>query len=90
MREPGKQRRPLERMSSVDRVTFIDRGEMGKENGEREKDRRSKGAFVGCAVVCIFFVSFSLCLCVPLSPSVQWTCVLFFVLSNTRRAELCF
>ncbi|KAM9451731.1 NMDA receptor synaptonuclear signaling and neuronal migration factor [Clarias gariepinus] len=25
MREPGKQRRPLERMSSVDRVTFIDR-----------------------------------------------------------------
>ncbi|XP_053096344.1 NMDA receptor synaptonuclear signaling and neuronal migration factor isoform X3 [Pangasianodon hypophthalmus] len=25
VREPGKQRRPLERMSSVDRVTFIDR-----------------------------------------------------------------
>lgn len=88
MREPGKQRRPLERMSSVDRVTFIDRGEKGNENRERERQEIRRD-LCGCAVVCIFFVSLSLCLCEPLSSSVSvhWTCVCVCVYGNTLKAE---
>lgn len=88
-REAGKQRRPpLERMCSVDRVTGLERGERGREAGERKRERllpRGRGGVQpttgGVDVFdvpwSVFFPLSCVSLLSPvsfvLSPSVEWT-----------------